>query len=751
MKKIGVVLALVFSFVFTFTVKGQDTFELTKYIKDTDGTYGYSDIKVPYYSGSDENIQIPVGFDQVKTDFRSAWVATIGNLNVGRSSSEADFQSKFDTIIDLFKDYNMNSVIFQVRPSLDSYYPSVHNPYSQYIMSGGIQGTDPGFDPLAYMVEATHDAGMDYHAWLNPYRVTNSKYTDLIIKTAGDTRYTVAELEAMSLEEIIKLLNENGILADNNFAVLHPEMTLQFLGKIILDPGIPEVRAHVVSTVAEIITNYDVDGIHFDDYFYPYRVGAVYFTDEDRATFVKYGIGNGYADTQADYEQWRRDNVTTLIEDINNVIEAHNVANKKSVKFGISPFGIWEHYDNNPAGSHTPTGSSMSYSTQIYADTKLWIDKEIIDYVIPQIYWSFDQAAAPYGELARWWNDVVEGTDVELYIGHANYKHATNGGWEAAWANPEEIINQLKFNQTLPNIKGSSMFSYNDLIKSDNPNNEPKLTAKNESMDLIKAYYNENMAIVPPFANRDYLTINAPLNVSFDGTEIKWDNEQGEGVGYYVIYRQDTASFTNLTDMIADPNNVIDRVWYQDLASLNYIIDSSQLSSSTYAITMVNSAHVESLPVLAATPMFITVDQVEIDNLNNLITGMTLPNSVVTISHDDSTYTVTADDKGYFEYTFDAAFKDTIIYVTSFNVDGNQTSTTEQINYTFTAVDIDLENPIVDEETPKVEDVKTPKVEDVKTPEKNELPKTGSSLVSVIVILTLASTILVYSRKRIEE
>ncbi|MEN0024228.1 MAG: family 10 glycosylhydrolase, partial [Microbacterium sp.] len=442
---------------------------LTAYVKNADGTYGYSATPVETYPGSGEQVTIPTSLEPENRRFSSAWVGTIGNLNFGKPTDAADFDAKYAAVLDDFTAWNMNAVIFQVRPLLDAYYPSTLNPWSEFLT--GTQGADPGYDPLQRMVDATHARGMEFHAWLNPYRVTNTKMTAPAILSA--LGLTADEVKALAVPEYIKALNEAGILADDNFAVQHPDWVLSFEEKLFLDPGQPEVPAFVADSVAEIVENYDVDAIHFDDYFYPYRITVdgvnVFFgsAGEDRPTFEEFGLTAGYADSPEGIEAWRRDNITGLITQVGDVIDAHNADAGTAVQLGISPFGIWEHRALNPAGSNTPTGSSQTYSNAVFADTRAWVQDELVDYLTPQIYWSFDQAAAPYGELARWWSDVAEGSRTQIYVGHALYKHVNNGGWEAAWMNPEEVPNQIRFDQKLDGIDGSVLFSYNDMKPSD--------------------------------------------------------------------------------------------------------------------------------------------------------------------------------------------------------------------------------------------------------------------------------------------
>ncbi|AQY50453.1 LPXTG-motif cell wall anchor domain-containing protein [Listeria weihenstephanensis FSL R9-0317] len=602
MKKwVSTLLLLVLSVsVFGIAVQAEQTTEgLYKFVKKGDGTFGYdTNTPVFYSNGSSEQVMIPTTYTQEKEQFKSSWVATISNLNFAKAGSEEAFRAQYDTVLNDFETWNMNAVIFQIRPLLDAYYPSKLNPWSEFITSG-IQGANPGYDPLAIMVEETHKRGMEYHAWFNPYRVTNTKMTTpSILAKIGATK---EEALAMTIPEQIAAWNKAGILADNNYAVLHPQNVLRFDEKLFLNPGIPEVQDNVAETIKEVVTNYDVDAIHFDDYFYPYRITVdgknVLFgdLDEDAQTFATYGIPNGYPDTKEGIDDWRRDNITTLIDKVKNTIDTHNEAKKTAVQFGISPFGIWEHKANNPLGSNTPTSSSQSFSQSIFADTYQWIKDEKIDYMTPQIYWSFDQGAAPYGELARWWSRAAEGTRVQIYVGHANYKHVGNGGWEAAWMNPEEIPNQMRFNQLQDKISGSVLFSYNDIKKSDIASlpeaQKPQNQAKNDAIDLLKKDYFAIPSLVPSKPWLAHQEIAAPIQVKQTADTLTWADTTANSARHYVVYKGTGTA----EEIIANPANIVTRVWRGEALEFSLPIT----KPGTYVVTALDAASNESTPAIA--------------------------------------------------------------------------------------------------------------------------------------------------------
>ena len=562
---------------------------LFRFVRFEDGTFGYDfNTPVRYHLFTDEVVMIPADFVPAKRQFRAAWVATVHNLDLPVMGSRQEFQDAFNSILDTFQEWNMNALIFQVRPLLDAFYPSRINPWSQFLT--GRQGADPLWDPLEWMVAQTHGRGMEFHAWFNPYRVTASNYRWLSVPGA-----TSAELVAMDIAELIRTLNAAGMLADNNFAVLHPQYVYRFNGRLYLDPGIPAVRQHVVDTIREVIENYDIDAVHFDDYFYPYPAGGLAFgmANEDRATFERYGLGS-FPDTPAGIEAWRRENITSLVRDVRAVISAENQRNGRAIQFGISPFGIWEHSQNDPRGSNTPTGSLRTFAGSVFSDTRLWVREELIDYIIPQIYWSFDTGAAPYAELVRWWASVTRGVNVNLYIGHANYRHLDSAPAQAAWMNPAEIMNQMRYNQLHPEVSGSAFFRYRRLHPV--PVTEPQHRVANEAIELLRAHFQTHKTIVPP---KPWLQSAAPapvLNAARNGNTITWNDTADNSSRYYVVYRvlRSRIRSEGLDRLIDDPLNIVARVWRNGGTSFSFTTESPR--QYAYIVTAFNAAHVESSP-----------------------------------------------------------------------------------------------------------------------------------------------------------
>lgn len=511
-------------------------------------------------------IYIPKDAVHEKRQFRSAWISTVSNLDFPSKPglTEEQFKAEYKKVLDNFQALNLNAVTFQVRPKADAFYKSNINPWSEWLT--GVQGKDPRWDPLKWMIDETHKRNMEFHAWFNPYRVT----------VGYEPKKTTAQLLST--------------LSKNNWARKNPQYVLKFDGKLLLNPGEPAVRNYVKDSIMEVVQNYDIDAVHFDDYFYPYKVsrGGVTYTfgnsNEDLATFKKYGA------KFTDIKAWRRNNIDLLIQQVSSAIKAK----KPYVKFGVSPFGIWGHLDNHPVGSingegsHTPKASSSSYD-DIYADTRGWVKNGWIDYITPQIYWSFGQSAAPYGELADWWANVVKETNCQLYIGHANYKHISNSSWETDWKNPQEIPNQLKFNSMYPEIKGSCFFSLNSLKGN-----------KFGETTIIKNQYFNYKSLVPTMP---WLDNKAPepikinnISGSKNGINIKWDDKKQNDSTYYVIYRFDGDKIGD----IENPASILTTVRrINGQTSLQFNDLSASINKKyTYAITALDRLHNESEPTV---------------------------------------------------------------------------------------------------------------------------------------------------------
>ena len=402
-----------------------------------------------------------------KRELRAMWISSVVNIDwPSRTGLTADEQrAEFLHWLDVAEQFHLNAVFVQVRPTADAFYDSPYEPWSKYLT--GTQGQDPGYDPLAFIVEQAHRRNLELHAWFNPYRVS---------------------MQA----DPAKLVPEHP-------ARVHPEWVWAYGGKLYFDPGLPEAQEHIHRAILHAVEHYDLDGVHFDDYFYPYPVSGQ--TIPDAATFAAHGAG---FDT---VEAWRRHNVDTFVRTVSERIKAA----KPWVKFGISPFGIWRNRTTDPLGSDT--GGSQSYDLQ-FADTRRWVLEGWLDYINPQIYWQFGLAVADYAKLVPWWADVAAASGTHLYIGEALYK-VTSG----VFTDPAELSKHLAFDRQVDAerapVHGNVYFSANHVPA------DPK-----GSMSLVRDEHYGRPAIVPAMPWLPATDVRAPLLAEAvresGGVRVKW-------------------------------------------------------------------------------------------------------------------------------------------------------------------------------------------------------------------------------------
>ncbi|TCW34976.1 uncharacterized lipoprotein YddW (UPF0748 family) [Laceyella sacchari] len=468
-----------------------------------------------------------------KRQLRAAWISTVLNIDWPSKTglSKDQQQAEFITLLDRLQAMGINAVIVQVRPTADAFYPSTLNPWSKYLT--GTQGVSPDYDPLAFMVQAAHKRNMEFHAWFNPYRVSM------------DTQLNA--------------------LVPNHPARQNPDWVVSYGGKLWYDPGIPQVRSHIVDTIKEVVRNYDIDAVHFDDYFYPYPDGTDF---PDEQTYLTYGKAS--FPNKAD---WRRDNVNRLVKEVNAQIKQL----KPHVKFGISPFGIWRNKSTDPSGSDT---SGFQAYDSLYADARTWIRQGWIDYIAPQIYWNIGFPAAAYEKLVPWWANEVKGRATHLYIGHAVYK----AGSGADWDKPEEIPNQLQLNRQYPEVKGSIFFSTKDLLKN------PLGLADRLRTDLYR--YPSLIPVMPWLGGQ---TPAAPSLLSatrrYGGVTLQFTNRASEA-SYFVIYRFDEGESITINQ----PRNIVGiiRKTVSNTQQIFFDDTAQPTKPYTYVVTAVSRLHQES-------------------------------------------------------------------------------------------------------------------------------------------------------------
>jgi uncharacterized lipoprotein YddW (UPF0748 family) len=426
-----------------------------------------------------------------KRELRGAWIATVANID-WPSSPHSTSGEKIKELVQIFEslsDAGINTVFFQIRTECDALYDSNLEPWSYWLTGEQGKEPEPYFDPLSFAIDEAHKYGMEFHAWLNPYRV-------------------------------VKKLGEY-IQSDNHISVTRPEWILSFRGSEgnyeMLNPGIPAVRDYITGIVTDVVRRYDIDGIHFDDYFYPY---VPKISNEDSVTFANYGK------KFHDIEDWRRDNINLMVA---QVYDSINRINPK-IKFGISPFGIIE---NKYAG----TRGFESYST-LYSDPLTWIKQKSVDYLIPQIYWEIGNPRADFSKLLPWWASVAE--DVNLYAGLYSSKFI-DSSYEGS---KSEIGSQIIMIRNTINVQGMVFFS-------------SKTVFHNFSgfADSLKQNYFKYPVLLPSMVWKDSIPPETPENLRVEGDlrsrTIAWDIPEaasdGDTAGRFIIYRFTEYQYNQLT------------------------------------------------------------------------------------------------------------------------------------------------------------------------------------------------------------
>ena len=506
-----------------------------------------------------------------KREFRAAWIAHVTNIDwpSNKTLTAAAQRAEFTNILDFHKAAGMNAVVVQIRSSCDATYPSALEPWSEWLT--GQQGRSPNYDPLAFMIDETHKRGMEFHAWFNPYRA------------------------------VVNINSSN--IDTSHISRKRPEWIQPYNLIRMLDPGLPAVRQYVVGVIMDVVRRYDIDAVHFDDYFYPYPQTGFTFADDNTFAANSRGIANK--------NDWRRDNVDLLIKMVSDSIKNA----KKHVKFGISPFGIWRNQSSDPQGS--ATNGLQSYS-DIYADARKWMREGWIDYSAPQLYWSIGFAAAKYEVLVPWWASNATGRHV--YIGQAAYR-INNGGTDANWTQPTLMPNQLRLNRTTPSVFGSIYYNTKSLMA--NPLG---------FVDSLKNNFYKTPALIPPMLWKDSIApknptnLTATINAAQTQVTLRWTRPtaatDGETASYYVVYRFLVGETVNL-----DKATAIRHITVSD-TTLSFSDAFANPSAFVYVVTAVDRLHNESV---ASNPVTVSATRtVEIAAKNRLEQNAPNPFSDVT-------------------------------------------------------------------------------------------------------------------------
>ncbi len=461
-------------------------------------------------------------------EFRGVWIASVVNIDWPKSGSDAvkKQQEDFVEILEFYKKLHFNAVIVQIRTAGDALYPSKLAPWSRFLTGKEGAPPRPYYDPLSWMINESHQRGFEFHAWLNPYRATFDLDTSIL-----DQKHDYHQ---------------------------HPEWMIKYGKKYYYNPGLPEVQQRLVSVIHEIVENYDVDAIHFDDYFYPYKIKDEVFDDQ--------GSYQQYAGPEQSIEDWRRENVNTLIQDIHINIKAQ----KPWVQFGISPFGVWRNKSVDPSGSDTEAGQT-TYD-DLYADPITWMQNGWIDYLAPQLYWSLNHPKASHRKLVYWWNKNNNNTTI--YIGNGAYKVRNNS--DKAWNKKKQLSKQVKLARKADNISGNIFFSAKSLLNKHNDITEhfskniyqqpslppthlieekidltPDLFSKKVTTDSITLFFKNkieatlrsvivyhsknNMSIFHPKIINNHIVITIPISIT--------KNKKPITITYLDVYRRESKPY----------------------------------------------------------------------------------------------------------------------------------------------------------------------------------------------------------------
>ncbi len=475
-----------------------------------------------------------------KRELRGVWVASVANIDFPQKpgTDTAALKREWMQMLDLFERAGLNAVIVQIRPASDALYPSRLAPWSKYLT--GKQGMPPqgGWDPLAFMISTAHDRNFEFHAWLNPYRVTND--------------------------------SDTASLAPDHVFYTHRDWILKYGTKYYLNPSLPQVRSHLIEVVEEIIKLYHVDAIHMDDYFYPYRIAGEEFPDA--ADFARYGKGFTNVD------DWRRHNVDTLIAMLHDRIQAL----RPGLEFGISPFSVWRNQDKDPQGS--PTRAGQTNYDDLYADIRKWLQMGWIDYVVPQLYFHIGFEPVDYEKTLKWWYDNAFGA--KLYVGMAAYRVGSDR--TPQWREPDQIPRQLRLNRSLENVHGHVFFSAKQLFQ-----NPLGLTDS-----LANAYFS-SPALFPLRKGPDFAPLKPPklqsVRKANGGMQLTWKSrDTGNLPRHWVVYRFSDGEAPN----IERPGSILEILRVQNQNGKVTFMDTKGLKGTKYQylLTGMDQNYSESRP-----------------------------------------------------------------------------------------------------------------------------------------------------------
>ena len=477
------------------------------------------------YRTTGEPVKINKVHNPTGGEFRAVWVSALTS-DISGYTTEVAYKKQMINVLENMEAYNLNAMIFHVRMMNDAFYESKYNSWSSYY------NTNPDWDMLPWLIEECHKRGIEFHAWMNPYRVTTNV--------------------SLSLEEIAS--KHKGLNAASN-----PNNLLRASSCVILNPGEPEVRDFLVNTCMELVQNYDVDAIHFDDYFYAAGI-------DDSDTVRKYNKQNLAIDV------FRRQQVDLFIEDLHKNLTEFNNQTGRRVQLGIAPTGVYRNgngivtYDSD--GNAITTGSKTSayahFGSPLYADTVKWINNGWIDYMLPQTYWAITNSAGPYCDLVKWWNDVCANKKTNLYSSLGLYMSI--GGGNASWGyNKKEGYQQIMFANSLEHVKGCSIYNYLSMASS--------LTG-DSMMQGVKGIWNKAIYL-PEIRTVNQIVPKEVKNLAVERTDYgnKLSFSNSDDAKFFVIYRSENK-------LTFDESEIIDVIGSKD--ELLEYTDSSAIKNKVY-------------------------------------------------------------------------------------------------------------------------------------------------------------------------
>lgn len=425
-------------------------------------------------------VEIPETYVEKDTELRAVWVSSMIN-NFTPSTDPVIMMANLTEVLDLVEYYNMNAIMFHLRTHNNAYYKTKLAPIKKEY---GTYELFEEWDYLPWFINECHKRGIECHAWLNPYRIALDGIVDETTTEDIALQYKDYPLNPASKAENILITRGDGKTHG-----------------AILDPAKTEVQDYIVKVCEELMENYDIDGIHFDDYFYQNlnETSSILLDDIDQAEYELYcdETGKYQKDSETDKADWRRENVNNLIYKLHNAINKYNNNYNKSVQFGISPTSVYKSGDGSvESGSNTRSGGH--YGASLFCDTYYWIKQGWIDYIMPQLYCSFKKENIPFADIATWWDKACEGTNVNLYfgIGISTARNEDGGSW---YTQEDELLNQLLYIQQLKNVKGVCFFSLY-YVKEAHYNEEYK--AHNAMIELKEHYWTKQAKVPDTMAEK---------------------------------------------------------------------------------------------------------------------------------------------------------------------------------------------------------------------------------------------------------